>query len=60
MQLVDLLKNFHQEESGQDLIEYALVLLAIAAAAVVGSASLANTMNSALVKLNSKITALIS
>ena len=47
------LANLHREESGQDLIEYALVVALIALAAVVGMSSLANGINSAFVKLAS-------
>jgi pilus assembly protein Flp/PilA len=54
-----LLKRFHQEEAGQDLVEYALVLAAIAVVAVAGSSSLAGTLNTALSSLNSKITSAI-
>jgi pilus assembly protein Flp/PilA len=32
--VINFLKNLHQEESGQDLIEYALLALLIALAAV--------------------------
>ncbi len=52
---MQFLKNFHNEESGQDLVEYALVLAAIAVVAVAGSGSLASTLNSAITKLNAKI-----
>jgi pilus assembly protein Flp/PilA len=53
---MQFLKNFHNEESGQDLVEYALVLAAIAVVAVAGSSSIAGTLNTAISKLNSKIT----
>jgi pilus assembly protein Flp/PilA len=33
-QVINILKNLHKEESGQDLIEYALLALLIALAAV--------------------------
>jgi pilus assembly protein Flp/PilA len=56
---MNLLKRFHQEETGQDLVEYALVLAAIAVVAVAGSSSLAGTLNTALSTLNSKITSAI-
>ena len=45
------LKNLHKEESGQDLIEYALVVALIALAAVVGMGSLAAGINSAFKQL---------
>ena len=32
--MINILKNLHKEESGQDLIEYALLALLIALAAV--------------------------
>jgi len=55
MHLVEFLKNFHREESGQDLVEYALVLAAVAAAVVAGSGSLASVVSNALSAINSKI-----
>jgi len=45
------LANLHKEESGQDLIEYALIVALIALAAVVGMSSLASGINSAFLKL---------
>lgn len=47
------LANLHKEESGQDLIEYALVVALIALAAVAGMSTLANGINSAFSKLGS-------
>src|SRR5438128_1812910 len=41
MKFTQFIKNLHKEESGQDLVEYALVLIAVATAAVGGSATLA-------------------
>jgi pilus assembly protein Flp/PilA len=46
------LNNLHREESGQDLIEYALVVALIALAATAGMSSLANGINSAFDKVN--------
>ena len=45
------LANLHKEETGQDLIEYALVVALIALAAVVGMGSLAAGINSAFKQL---------
>ena len=45
------LANLHKEETGQDLIEYALVVALIALAAVTGMSSLASGINSAFKKL---------
>ena len=42
--MINMLKNLHKEESGQDLIEYALVALIIALGALVGMGSLASSV----------------
>ncbi len=60
MSLLRMIHNLHEDESGQDLLEYALVLFAIAAAAVTGSNSLASTITSTLSKLNTKISSIVS
>jgi Flp pilus assembly pilin Flp len=54
------LSNFHREESGQDLLEYALVLAAVLAAVVFGSNNLASDITSAITVLNGKIGSAIS
>jgi Flp pilus assembly pilin Flp len=59
MKFTQFIKNLHREESGQDLLEYALVLAAVLAAVVAGSASLAADISAALVTINGKITAAI-
>ncbi len=53
--MIQFIKNLHREESGQDLLEYALVLAAVLAAVVAGSTSLANDISTALSTLNTKI-----
>ena len=50
------LANLHKEETGQDLIEYALVVALIAFAAIVGMGNLANGINDAFSKISSKLT----
>jgi len=50
------LANLHKEETGQDLIEYALVVALIALAAIVGMGNLANGINDAFSKIASKLT----
>lgn len=45
--------NLHQEETGQDLIEYALVMALIALGAAVGMGSLAAGINAAFSKMAS-------
>ena len=52
------ISNFHREESGQDMLEYALVLAAVLAVVVTGSGTLSNTITSELSKINSAIGAL--
>ncbi len=47
------LANLHKEESGQDLIEYALVIALIALAATAGMSTLATGINSAFTKIGS-------
>jgi Flp pilus assembly pilin Flp len=59
MKFLQFLKNLHREESGQDLLEYALVLAAVLAAVVAGSTSLAGEISTALGTLNAKIQALV-
>jgi len=54
--MLNLFKHLHQDESGQDLIEYALVAALIAFAAVTAMNSLAGSINSAFSKIGSKLT----
>jgi Flp pilus assembly pilin Flp len=60
MKFLEFLKGLHQEESGQDLLEYALVLLAVLAAVVAGSGTLAGDISTALTSINNKIQAAIA
>jgi Flp pilus assembly pilin Flp len=55
MKLLQLVSNFHKDESGQDLVEYALVLAAVATAVVAGSATLSTDIANAMTTLNTKI-----
>jgi pilus assembly protein Flp/PilA len=43
--MINMLKNLHEEESGQDLIEYGLIALIIALGAVAGMSTLASSIN---------------
>jgi pilus assembly protein Flp/PilA len=54
--MLKLLQNLHREESGQDLIEYALVAALIAFAAVAAMQGLANSINNAFSIIGSKLT----
>ncbi len=49
------ISKFHQEESGQDLVEYALVLVAVAAGVVAGNATLAGDFAAWMASLKTKI-----
>ncbi len=54
--MLNLLKNLHKDESGQDLIEYALVAALIAFAAVTAMKGLATSINSAFSVIGSNLT----
>ena len=43
--MINMLKNLHKEESGQDLIEYGLIALIVALGAVAGMGTLAKSIN---------------
>jgi pilus assembly protein Flp/PilA len=49
-----------KDESGQDLIEYALVVALIAFAATAGMSTLAADINSAFTKIGDKLTTAVS
>ena len=55
MTFSQLISKFHQEESGQDLVEYALVLIAVASGVLVGSSTLSTDFGVWMGKLNTKI-----
>jgi pilus assembly protein Flp/PilA len=54
--MLEVLRGLHQDESGQDLIEYALVAALIAFAAVAAMRSLAQQINNAFSIIGSKLT----
>ncbi len=56
MRFMQFVSQFHREESGQDMLEYALVLAAVLAAVVGGSSTLSNTISDALNTINIRIT----
>jgi len=60
MKFRQLINRLHREESGQDMLEYALVLLAVLTAVVAGSGTLASTISTALATINGKIQTAIS
>lgn len=49
--MISMLKNLHKEESGQDLIEYALISLIVALGAVSGMSTLASSLNNVFHKV---------
>jgi pilus assembly protein Flp/PilA len=53
--MINILKNLHKEESGQDLIEYALIGLLIALSAVVIMGTLGQAINNEFSKIASQL-----
>ena len=53
--LKDVLVELRREESGQDLIEYALIAALIALAATVGMGVVANAINQAFSSIGAKV-----
>lgn len=53
--ITKMLLGLHEDESGQDLIEYALVAALIAFAAVTAMQGLASSINSAFSVIGSKL-----
>jgi len=54
--MINMLKRFHQEESGQDLIEYALIAALIAVACVASMSALAAAINKEFGKVSGQLT----
>jgi Flp pilus assembly pilin Flp len=53
--MINMLKNLHKEESGQDLIEYALIGLLIALSAVVIMGTLGQAINNEFSKIAAQL-----
>lgn len=51
----EALSRLNREDSGQDLIEYALLAALIALAATIGMSTVASDINNAFVKIGSKL-----
>ena len=60
MQFREALRKLHREESGQDLLEYALVLLAVLTAIVAGSSTISTTISNGITTLDGKIQGQVS
>ncbi len=56
MNLVNLLKNLHDEESGQDLIEYALIAALIAVSSIAAMSTLATSISTEFGKVGNQLT----
>ena len=54
------MRKFHQEESGQDLVEYALVLIAVASGVLAGSSTLSSDFGVWMTNLQTKISGYLS
>ena len=59
-QIGSLVRALHRDESGQDLIEYALIAALIALGAVVGMDTVANEINSAFNVISQKLSNAVS
>jgi Flp pilus assembly pilin Flp len=53
--MMNLFKNLHKDESGQDLIEYALIGLIIALGALAGMGTVASSINAEFSKIAGKL-----
>jgi Flp pilus assembly pilin Flp len=56
--LTQFINTFNRDESGQDLLEYALVLLAVLVAVIAGSTNLSDIITTELAKINTSISGL--
>jgi pilus assembly protein Flp/PilA len=54
------LATFHQDDSGQDLIEYALIAALIALGSIIGMDTVANEINSAFNIISQKLANAVS
>ena len=54
--MINFLKNLHKEESGQDLIEYALIAALIAMAATAAMTTLAGKITTEFTNIGAKLT----
>ena len=54
--MLNMLKNLHKEESGQDLIEYGLIALIVALGALVAMSTLAKSINNVFSQVSQQLT----
>jgi pilus assembly protein Flp/PilA len=57
--ILNTLRNLHNDESGQDLIEYALVAALIALGATAAMSSLSTALNGAFTAITNKLNAAV-
>jgi Flp pilus assembly pilin Flp len=55
MRIWNLLREFHNEESGQGFVEYLLIVALIGLAVIVGLSTAANYVNNAFTVLGSRL-----
>ncbi len=60
VRMLRLMKNLHNDESGQGLVEYLLIVALVALAATAGMSSAASYINSAFVRIGGKLGTYIS
>jgi Flp pilus assembly pilin Flp len=60
MRIARLVRDLHRQDSGQDLLEYALVMATVLAAVVAGSNGVANLITSALNTVTGRIQTTVS
>jgi Flp pilus assembly pilin Flp len=60
MTFLQFISKFHQEESGQDLVEYALVLIAVATGVLAGSKTLSSDFGIWMGNLQTKISGFLT
>ncbi len=60
VEIRNLVANLHRDESGQDLIEYALIAALIALGSIIGMDTVANEINSAFNIITKKLSNAVS
>jgi pilus assembly protein Flp/PilA len=60
VEIRNLVANLHRDESGQDLIEYALIAALIALGSIIGMDTVANEINSAFNIISKKLANAVS
>lgn len=59
MNCTKLVRRLHEQESGQDLIEYALVLATVLTAIVAGSNAVADVVSNALTSVMGRVQSVV-